>query len=287
MFKRRFPRSRRPFRLASRKFARKKTQWVLGLNTECNIQVLQPGADCPNGANIALLTNQQVRADFEDALIVRRILGDLYFSVFPDSNSPGCDDLVDAFASPTYLRLGLKKSEVSQTLSGFPIAFNPLKTGATAEDLGDFQDGRWIKQWEHLFQGDINIQRFQFPHAKVWKPLIVDCAGGIPDCVQPNALASGGGYTWTHQIGGTDGGIKLDGECVDCDPDNTQDVQCQYQAFAPKMWHVHLDYKRPIRLRENNTLDFWIGWETLGVGLGRLPQAAVGLAGGIRMLIEK
>lgn len=285
MFRRKTFRRRGSFPRGLRKFARKKTQWVLGLNTECNIQVFDPGADCPSGANIALLTNAEVRKDFEDALIVRRVLGDLYFSVFPNPVAPDCDTILSAFAFPTYLRLGLKKSEVSQTLAGFPVAFNPLKTGATAEDLGDFQDGRWIKQWEHLFIGDVGVQRQQFPHQKVWKPEIFDCVTDQPTCITSEALTSGDGHTWGTTVNHDP--IKLDGECVDCDPEGLQDVHCQYVAMQPKMWHLHIDYKRPIRLRENNTLDFWVGFETLGIGGPRLSQASIGMAGGIRMLIEK
>jgi len=285
VFKRRFPRRRTTFARANRKFARKKTQWVLGLNTECNIQVFQPGGDCPNGGNIALLTNQQVRADFEDALIVRRILGDLYFEVFPSPTTPDCQDIVQAFADATYMRIGLKRSEVSQTLSGFPIAFNPLRTGTTAEDLGDFQDGKWIKQWEHVFLGDAGVMNQSFPKVKVWKPQIFDCVTDEPTCVTSEALTSGDGHTWGTTVNHDP--IKLDGECVDCDPDNVESTKCQFYATVPKMWHLHIDYKRPIRLKENNTLDFWLGWETLGLGFGRLSQVTLGMAGGIRMLIEK
>lgn len=288
MFKRRFSRRRLPSRTRSR-FARKKTQWAVGLNTECNFQVMEPGDDCPNGANIALLTNQQVRADFEDALIVRRVLGDLYFQVLPNADpAGGIIGILNAFAAQTYMRIGLKRSEVSQTLAGFPVAVNPMRTGVTAEDLGDFEDGKWIKQWEHLFSGNVSTADMNFPRPKVWKPLIVDCAGGIPDCVQPNAIASGGGYTWTHAIGGTNGGIKLDGECVDCDPDGIQANQGSFYAQAANIWHLHIDYKKPIRLKDNNCLDFWIGWETLNIsGPSRQRQQPLVMAGGIRMLIEK
>lgn len=285
MFKRRFNRPRRSFARASRKFARKKTQWVLGLNTECNIQVFQPQDACPNGANIALLTNQQVRADFEDALIVRRVLADLYFQVFPAPASPDCGDIITAFADVTYLRLGLKRSEVSQTLSGFPIAFNPLRTGLTAEDMGDFQDGKWIKQWEHLFEGEAGVEQMTFPRPKVWKPQIFDCVTDQPTCITSEALTSGDGHTWGTTVNHDP--IKLDGECVDCDPDGVQSTQCQFWATVPRVWHLHIDYKRPIRLRENNTLDFWLGWETLGNGGARNPQVLLGLAGGVRMLVEK
>jgi hypothetical protein len=284
MFKRRSFRRRPSFRRATR-FAKKKTQWVVGYNSGCNITLAEPGDACPNGTNIALLTNDEVRKEFEDALIVRRIIGNLHFSVYPQPLTPDCDDILSAFAGATLLRIGLKKSEVSQTLSGFPIAFNPLKTGAAQDDLGDFEDGRWIRQWEHLFIGEVGVQRQQFPHQKVWKPEIFDCLTDQPTCITSEALTSGDGHTWGTTVNHDP--IKLDGECVDCDPEGLQDVHCQYIAMQPKVYNLAIDYKRPIRLRDNNTLDLWIGWETLGVGFARLPQVTLAWAGGLRMLIEK
>jgi len=284
MFKRRFPRRRFPSRTRSR-FAKKKTQWVVGMNTECAYRFLTPGSDCPNGDNIALLTNDQVRKEFEDALIVRRIIGDLYFVPFGNPTSSDCTTFVNDFAASTILRVGLKKSEVSQTLSGFPIAFNPLKTGTAQDDLGDYEDGRWIKQWEHLFVGEVNVQHFTFPAQKVWKPQIFDCVTDQPTCVTSEALTSGDGHTWGTTVNHDP--IKLDGECVTCDAESPDLSQCQFSATAPKAWKLSIDYKRPIRLKDNNTLDFWIGWETLDIGTGRPDQFSFGLAGGIRMLIEK
>lgn len=286
MFRRRFSTRRRtPFRRGTR-FARKKTQWVVGYNSECNATLFEPGADCPNGGNIALLTNDEVRKEFEDALIVRRILGKFHFTVFPTPASPDCNDILNAFVAGTLLRIGLKKSEVSQTLAGFPIAFNPLKTGAAQDDLGDFEDGRWIKQWEHMFSGDATVMQQEFPKQKVWKPQIFDCVTDQPTCVTSEALTSGDGHTWGTTVNHDP--IKLDGECVDCDPDDLQTVRCQFWATSPKTWTLSLDYKRPIRLRDNNTLDFWLGWETMGFGgLPRASQVALGMTGGIRMLIEK
>jgi len=284
MFKRRFPRRRRSFPTRSR-FARRKTQWVVGLNTECNFQQFAPGDFCPNGGNIALLTNDEVRKEFEDALIVRRVLGDLYFQILPAAAGTDCADLINGLANQTYLRLGLKKSEVSQTLAGVPVAFNPLKTGTAQDDLGDFEDGRWIKQWEHLFSGNVQIMQQQFPHQKVWKPEIFDCVTDQPTCVTSEALTSGDGHTWGTTVNHDP--IKLDGECVDCDPEGLQDSKCQFSATGASVWHLHIDYKRPIRLRDNNTLDFWLGFETLSLTGTRQPQATLVLAGGIRMLVEK
>jgi len=286
MFKRRFPsRFKRRAPMRSR-FARKKTQWVVGLNTECNFQVFTPFDDCPSGGNIALITNQQVRQEFEDALIVRRILGDLYFQFIPTPDTTGCLDIVNAFAGQSYLRVGLKKSQVTQGLSGFPIAVNPLKTGTTQDDLGDFQDGKWIKQWEHLFSGNVQVMYQTFPHQKVWKPEIFDCVTDQPTCVTSEALTSGDGHTWGTTVNHDP--IKLDGECVDCDPEGLQDKQCQFISQAPAMWHMHVDYKRPIRLNDDNCLDFWLGFETLNLsGPTRQPQAVLVMAGGIRMLVEK
>jgi hypothetical protein len=162
---------------------------------------------------------------------------------------------------------------------------NPLKTGTTAEDLGDFQDGKWIRQWEHVFEGEVGVEEFSFPKPKVWKPQIFDCVSDQPTCVTSEALTSGDGHTWGTTVNHDP--IKLDGVCVDCDPDGVESLKCQFWATGPRAWKLSVDYKKPIRLKEDNCLDFWVGWETLGIGGVRPPQATIGLAGGIRMLIEK
>jgi hypothetical protein len=76
--------------------------------------------------------------------------------------------------------------------------------------------------------------------------------------------------------------------CVTCG----DAVPCVYSAEIDDYaaWHVHLDWKKPINLRDDEGLNLWLGWERLprcGGVYTRQPQSIMEAWGGIRLLVEK
>jgi len=274
---------------ANRRFSRRKLSWEVPFNTSCQKFFVAAGQTCPNGGNIQLMTNQHLRANHEDGCAVVAIKGNLFFQPYDASDpSPLLSTVLQANQTH-YMRIGLRKDQVSEALAGVPISYNPLLSGTLPDDEGDFTEGRWLWLREHMWEPQFNLGIAGDIPKKVWTPYWTDCEG-LTDhaCVIGPVIATGGesdGLT-------VDGvpGFKLGGEFVcppQCDPD--QVLATNGTSWGNRYWRLRVNIRRRITLRENDSLNFWFGWENLQdpQGSGRKAQYSMQLWGGIRLLIEK
>lgn len=219
------------------------------------------------------MSNSELISKFEDASRIVKIEGDLFFQPTAPQQTD-CPSLVNAFGeSFTYFRMGLKKSQVTQAASGVPIAYNPLKSGATPEDLSDYADGKWLKLWPaHTFEPELTIGYLTNP---------ITCC--------PDVSGSGGSYLNALELGtgNIDTHITISTECVPCGTEAAP--QCHVQVKAPRMKHYGLSVRRPIRMTGDDSLALYFGWETMELcgETARHPQLDIQFHGQIRMLIEK
>lgn len=260
-------------RSANRKFAKRKVEWVVPFSASCGQFCATPGDVCPNGGSIVLLTNAELIGKFEDATRIVKIEGDLFFQpTLP--NADDCVTLTDRIGRmATYFRMGLKKSQVTQLGGGIPQAYNPLKSGATPEDLSDYADGKWLKLWPaHLFQPRLTIGYQQNP---------VTCC--------PDVTGSGGSTINTLELGSgnIDTHMSISTECLPCGGD--QPPLCVVQATAPGYHHIRVAYNRPLRMTGDDSLALYFGWESQEFcgETARHDQVNMQFTGQIRMLIEK
>jgi hypothetical protein len=173
------------------------------------------------------------------------------------------------------MRVGLKRAEGAQFLSGVPTALNPLNNGATPQELSDWVDGRWTQLWEH-----------------VWDP-----AGQITGQVSNtfSCCSVQESYTlpsWVTTLGtGTWPGVVV--PPIVCEPcgdieDPANNLGCGFAYNLPRWWHLRVRHRRPIVLKENDDLAFYLGWEKLQetYDVARVTQPAMQFFGGVKLLIE-
>lgn len=291
--------SRKPFRRsrsvrkletrahANRAYKRVVRQWELSFNIHCQIVQQDPGADCPNGGQIILMSNAQLQGNaaaaaaglygFNDAVRIRRISGNLYFRpenslVAPTVPNVGCGDLVgDQANHQVYMRMGLSKSRGPQSQAGVPDALNPLNNGATPAEIGDYQDGRWMKMWEHFWGASGSVG---FGLANNFNCCSVQDGYIVP----PTASGSQPTYNVPPIV------------CEPCGDIESPavDQSCQFVANTHRWWHCPIRYGRPIVLKESDHLTLYFGWERLRdvADAARLVQPPMKFFGGCRLLLE-
>jgi len=268
---------------AARVYKRVTRQWQIAFNIKCSIVGAFPGAECPNGTRIIVLSQGQLQgssaaalgANLSDAVRIKRLEGHLYFS--PENSDAGttvgCTGLVaDQSNSIVYMRMGLKKQQAPQSQAGVPDALNPLDNGATPYEISDYADGRWMKMWEHVWApgGTMGFQAL---------PGKDGCCSVREEYVVP-PTAEGTQVTYTVPAI----------ECLRCDggeppPD---EPHCTFTAEVHRWWHCPIRYGRPIVMKESDDLSLYVGWERLIAFSGgpRQTQPAMKFFGGLRMLLE-
>jgi len=266
---------------ANRAFKRVTRQWQWITNIKCQVLAMNPAEACPNGGVILLVTNGQLRGEFNDALRIRRIEGTLYFKpdmINVDDGGTSCNESValSLLNGDVIFRAGLKKSEAPAGQSAIPSALNPLNNGATPTDPSDYADGRWLKLWDHLFeqvvQSSSGQQNQQFTCCSVQDGYVVP----------PWTLASGSGV-WN--------GVTVPPVvCEPCgDPENPSVAfNCNLTEVLPRWWSMRVRFGRTIVLKEDQSLNLYVGWERMEDinGSGRPVQPDMLFCGSLRMLVE-
>lgn len=281
MFKRRFGHRPRSKKLetrahANRAYKRKVTNKVININVKCQEICTLPGATCPNGGKHILVASAelfgQTISGYQDALRIARLEGVLW--VRPDyrqvANEAGsCLEALAILRNPTIFRMGLLKSRAPQVLGGVPTAVNPLADGVDPFHLADAVDSRFLKTWDHLFTVDDQVF-----------------------CGQTTMPISGWkapGYVVPPIIAGESTGYLVPPDVCDVCEDQVSGTDDGQTLILPR-WHaLRVSYRRPIVMKENDTLDLWYGWEKVRgcpEDLPRDPQPPLQWLGHVFMTIE-
>lgn len=252
---------------ANRTFSKAKRQWVTAYNTSCDQLVTVPLSTCPNGGVIGLLNNASLHTDFEDAVRIARIEGKIWFWPTPAAGTD-CQDILNQWANNlVYFRAGLRKSTVN-AVSGAADAINPLDAGVVGFGRGAYQDGKWMRLWDHVWAPSGWVSNENAP---------LTCCPVVTSPGSINPLVAGTGTVTIPAI------VT---ECITCNIEEQPSI-CQYGANTSQPWCLNISYRRPIRMTELDELALWFGWERLGQGIGRLAQPAMRHFGGVRLLLEK
>lgn len=251
-FRKRFSRSRRRF---SKPVARKKTTWVTSLVIDpcnpLNIPMCIPSDGCCTTKwKMVLMDQNTMQGLFSDRLTVVRILGDLW--IVPDPHLELSADAIDAYNRLAQIQaecfFGLKRGEITtQSASATSDIWD-----VTGTDLSEFQ---WMKTWAHrweAFDGSsaniaLNVTPLVFNLSiPVSKPDVhTYVVPGTPFC---NTLTTGSGQICVE----TEDNV----ECVSCEQTiaaNSLIMNTVHLETRPN-WHVHLDVKKRIPMRENQEL---------------------------------
>jgi len=234
---------------ANRAFKRKVTNKVININVKCQQICTDPGPVCPNGGKHILVASQEVFGqvgNFNDAIRIARLEGTLWMK--PDwstvcDGAGECGAVQGCMDRPVIFRMGLLKSRAPQTLGGVPVAVNPLADGIDPFHLADAVDSRFLKTWDHLFQ----------PIREV-------------SCMFSTQLISGWkspGYVVPPIVAGESTGYIVPADVCDVCEDSVAGTIGGSNLRLPG-WHpFKISYRRPIVLKENDTLDLWFGWEAV------------------------
>jgi len=235
-----------------------------------------------SGGAIPLLTaNSLFAAGYDyganqgDAIICRRLMGRIAFFLTSDQGVSGT-----GFWN---VRMGLKVIETPGRDTTIP-EYNPLlgSPGTGGTTTQDYADARWLRLWEKYIQPKSWILNNTAPQ-KVWAPAFKMCVAQLDACILPEQINNGTGYTWNVNSQHADG-IALEGECTECEI-TTPQITLGASGIPVSVWQFPVNYKRPIRLKENQSLVLYIN----GVNIpNQTPETGtVGVYGGVRALIEK
>jgi len=280
-------------------FARKQRNWLNVFSTTCDgFPQFTASDECPNSFQIDLIDPPLVETSYEDGIRVKRLLGDLWIVVGNPVSGASCAATINPLIfREVLMRLALKRYEIAagapQELIWNPMLGDDVQTDPTQAAGGDFSEGRFIREWQHLFHNQ-GYASYSTPGSSVvWKPRFNICGDrdGAPACVfGPEIVSgSGGGFGAVGLLP-----FELGGElsCVDPLEECGEDLNpsCVFGVNINDTWHIHFDlkFRRGIELRENQGLGFYGGWENLGLAPVSLrpEQPDITVKGGLRALIE-
>jgi len=229
--------------------ARKRRTWI-----QMNIDPCEPieldhcvnnDGCCTNKAGLELVGQTTLQDKFSDRCSVRRILGDLWFQPRLGTVT-GVADIVPwlQYLSEVQEFLGLRVGEVNSQSATAPLydIWDPA--------FDDLSEGQWKKTWQRYNElanvfgsGANNALSFDLnlPASDVHTT-----GSTIPGAKSCSTLASGSGSIC----------IDTSIDCETC-PQGIDANAITYtyaQASSPRAWHVHIDFKRRIPLRENQVL---------------------------------
>lgn len=259
---------------ANRTFARKKQNWVVPFCVVCSKVCVTPLGTCPNGGNIVLLSNADLRTVYQDNCRVVRILGDLWFRPAQAVIGEPCD--LTAATRDLQFAMGLKRSTSYEVDNFIPRAVNPLDCGSNPYSGGDFGDAQFMHQWHYCWS----------PGGKYRADFIVPTCCSVQDSytvTNPDVTGSSPGATSTN----TRDYVVPAVTCVTCGEPN--DCTTGFDVNVMTAHHIHIDWKKPINLKEDHSLALWFGWETMKYcdDANRPEQVDLSLWGQLRMLVEK
>lgn len=254
-------------------------------NTSCEYILFEPDEEaCPNAFQIPLLDSTQTEIFRQDSTTVKRLIIDLLLGPI------GFVSTTDVAIQANMMRIALKRWEQPGGAQDPPV-YNPMlgddvnNSPLVPQDQGDFSEMRAIKVWQHFYEQQAHVGIVVNPTAPVWKPDWVSVATGLSAGLASPPLAAG-----------TGGGLFINGNTVDevILRGETECVTCEgtqgNQVFdVPRFWHFTADmkFRRGIKLRENQNLSLFGGWENLAAPGGQRPtQNFIACYGGIRALVE-
>jgi len=279
-FRRKFPRARRRFSRAP--VARKKRTWVTALTIDpCNpLRVpfcIPTDGCCTTKFKMILMDQNTMQQLFSDRLSIVRIIGNLW--IVPDPL------LFGATPDQAYARLAAIQSEMffglkrGETTTQSASATSDI-WDVTGTDLSEFQ---WLKTWHHRWEAfdgaEVSVASNSVPiDFNLSIPVGTDDThthiGGVEAC---NELATGTGTICIE----TDHSVDCE-VCAQQIPANALQ-QLGVKLHARPNWHVHIDVKKKIPMRENQELYLMFN--------GRNPQNAFDdqvweVKGNLRCLVE-
>jgi len=221
-----------------------------------------PGVEsCEQVLDLILLDNAALESGFSDRCTVKRIVGGLWVKPLPDYASAGTpDDLYTGLNSGTFhAHLGLLRKPL-----GHEGPVTPLSTGKYFPHEEDFSlsEAEWLKTWQHMWSPADGIPGYELTavapdtssQTAVWPTVIQTCSA--PD----NVFADGNG---TFCIETT----TEESFCVPCDQQAGLASFSQFVSI-PRWWHIPLDLKKSIPMREDQELK-------LELSLAHLTDSAV------------
>lgn len=276
---------RKRTRRFSRRFrapvARKRRTWVQALNIDpCQFLELdhcQPNDGCcTDKAGIELLGQTTLQDQFSDRAVVRRVLGDLWFS----QNAGTITSAEDVMSWNLWLAqvqqfLGLRVGEVNSQNVTAPLY------DVWATNFDDLAEGQWKKTWQHM--GDARAQISLGANLASSFDLNIPASdvhttgSTIPGAKACSSLASGSGQIC----------IDTSIDCQACPQGlNANAINWSTaQSFTPASWHVHVDVRRRIPLRENQLLYMIYNERHFG-GQAPFADSFTAIRGNIRCLVE-
>jgi len=283
-FRKRSKFRKRPFRA---KLARRRKTWQQFNIDPCNPVILEhcvpEDGCCTDKAALELLGNQQLQDLYSDRASVVRVLGDLWF----------CPNM-GTITAPIDIRewlgwlgdaehfLGLRRGEITSQQPTMPLA------DIWDNAFDDLSEAQWMKTWQHLDRALNNFEYndattlastfgWQFPVSQADTHTFV-----VPGTTGCNNFASGTGNICIET---TDVG---EFECVSCDQGFDQGAInfTGVKLAAPRMWHVHLDVKKRIPLRENQGLYLVYNLRHYSAAPPPAEDSFTSIFGNVRTLIE-
>lgn len=266
-----FRRSPRYFK-RRRPVARVRRTWVTSIvPTICNpLEV--PLGPCTEGfgpgqGRIILLDNSVLESTFSDRAVVKRIVGDLWFAPAYDlGTNADCDEQFGALTTFfVQAFVGLRKLQTNA--NGDVLKVDPL-----ASDT-DYSESEWLRTWQHMWQPQYRAN-LDPQHT------VNSCAATICPDVHTAGLLD------NDFVDGT-GTINIETDCgdpqlIECTA--TQATRCSFQTDVPKFWHLHLDIRKSIMLREFEELG--LDMDFLYADAATVTDPRMEITGGIKVLLQ-
>lgn len=278
-FRRRFKR-RFPLRRRGPPLARVRRNWLTSLvPTVCDPLEI-PLHGCPTEvhpeydlARIVLVSQATLDSQYSDRAKLVRIVGDLWMNLTWDDTSPSTpiQQFIAAVSAYGQAFVGLRKYQVNGLGAVLPVY--PITFGGPADD---YSDAQWYRTWQHMW----------IPTSEVtYLPQITTQNCGVAICSDTHTT----GLTDNIFVEGT-GTINIETDCGEPQTVECNSVQPDFvsqNARFPIPWHLKLDVKKRIALRENEeiALEFQFMLPTALAG-GNLVNPRVQVFGGIKSLLQ-
>lgn len=240
-FRRGFRGRRRPsFGRRRAPLARVRRTWLTSINaTVCDVQVIPLQVEaCTTLFKIQILDNSLLESTFSDRARVRRVLGDLWFNIDPALGSDNDENFSRLASAIGQIFLGLRVGEETQL--GASASPDPLQFDY------DLSESRWLKTWQHSWNPFDNFE------------VELESFSTAPQTV------TGGVCSDVHTTGAPDNIFTSGTGTIDIETDCTQDcITCTQPSTTPRsfvhlranrVWHLHVDVRKRIPCRENQTL---------------------------------
>lgn len=244
-----------PMRAIPRGIARTRKQWITVANTmsQCHYQCIEwtPG-NCKTNVLLGFLENEDLQSLFGDNCSVAALRGSISFlpiwQVPYDrvSNSRDNGAFWNAYINNLdgtiiQARCGLKRSEVTPA---FPdgLFYDPA-------DSFNFSDGQWLKLYNHQWSLESEKSAHYYPVSAVY--------GICPTVTSSNSILTDGSGT----IDGVDTTCTIGIKTAPVTPTTPQLVTVTIPPVKP--WILPINYRRKIRMKENEELNLHCAFERL------------------------